>query len=185
LNRLITTFDEVPPNRIAIHIASELTSEEAMVLPLKRVPPKSFVRSRSEKPKLFRSETRKDSAVHVSLSSFSLVKQPEVRGPHTLRRVPTPYTRRQIPNRFNPAVESLIKVRSIKGAKACLGLPGQCSAALSGRLIGRPNPACQRPLSTNRRIRCRIFWRAEVLDFSGLYAVLEPQSCDVLTLVMQ
>jgi len=130
----------------------------------------------------FQIETRKDSAVHVSLSSSSLVKQPEVRGPHTLRRVPTPFTRRQIPNRFNSVVESLIKVRSIKGAKACLGLPGQCSAALSGRLIGRPNPACQRPLSTNRRIRCRIFFCAEVLDFSGPYAVLEPQSCDVLAI---
>ena len=136
--------------------------------------------SKAESRSLQCFERRKDSAVHVSLSSSSLVKQPEVRGPHTLRRVPTPFTRRQIPNRFNSAAESLIKVRSIKGAKACLGLPGQCSAALSGRLIGPPNRPCQQSLSTNRRIRCRISRSAEVLDFSGLYAVLEPQSCDVL-----
>lgn len=59
---------------------------------MKRVPPKSFVRSRSEKPKLFRSETRKDSAVHVSLSSSSLVKQPGTRRPQPSLggRVPTP-----------------------------------------------------------------------------------------------
>jgi len=109
LNRLITTFDEVPPNRIAIHIASELTSEEAMVLPLKRVPPKSFVRSRSEKPKLFRSETRKDSAVHVSLSSSSLVKQPGTGEVPTFLggRVPTPLPTMNDSNRFVSAVVSL------------------------------------------------------------------------------
>ena len=68
------------------------TSRATMVFPWKRVPPKSFVRSRSEKPKLFRSETRKDSAVHVSLSSSSLVKQPETVEASTFPRgrVPTP-----------------------------------------------------------------------------------------------
>lgn len=94
MNRLITTFDEVPPffRRPKSPSCLRFTSLATMVFPLKRVPPKSFVRSRSEKPKLFRSETRKDSAVHVSLSSSSLVKQPEtVEASTFLRgRVPTP-----------------------------------------------------------------------------------------------
>ena len=85
-------------------------------------------------------------------------------------------------NRLVSAVESLIKVRSIKGANACLGLVGQCSAALSGRVISSPDRPCQRPLSTNRRIRWRFLQRAKILAFSGSYAVLEPQSCDVLTI---
>jgi len=94
LNRLITTFDEVPPffRRPKPPSCPRFTSLATMVFPLKRVPPKSFVRSRSKKPKLLRSETRKDSAVHVSLSSSSLVKQPgTMEAPTFLRgRVPTP-----------------------------------------------------------------------------------------------
>ena len=84
-------------------------------------------------------------------------------------------------NRLVSAVESLIKVRSIKGANACLGLVGQCSAALSGRFISSPDRPCQRSLSTNRRIVWSFLQCAKVLAFSGPYAVLEPQSCDVLT----
>lgn len=94
MNRLITTFDEVPPffRRPKPPSCPRFTSLATMVFPLKRVPPKSFVRSRSKKPKLFKCETRKDSAVHVSLSSSSLVKQPGTRRPQpSLRgRVPTP-----------------------------------------------------------------------------------------------
>src|SRR5215469_14744686 len=94
-----------------------------MVLPLKRVPPKSFVRSRSEKPKLFRSEIRKDSAVHVSLSSSSLVKQPGTRRPHSRdREVRENPVSTANDNRFASAVTSLIKERSFTGAKTCLGL---------------------------------------------------------------
>jgi hypothetical protein len=44
----------------------------------KRVPPKSFVRSQPIESRSFlKIETRKDSAVHVSLSSSKLVKQPD------------------------------------------------------------------------------------------------------------
>lgn len=87
MNRLITTFDEVPPffHRPKSMCCLRFTSLATMVFPLKRVPPKSFVRSRSEKPKLSRCETRKDSAVHVSLSSSSLVKQPGTRRPQPSR----------------------------------------------------------------------------------------------------
>ena len=64
-----------------------------MVFPLKRVPPKSFVPSQNSKAEALKySERRKDSAVHVSLSSSSLVKQPGTgEAPTFLRgRVPTP-----------------------------------------------------------------------------------------------
>src|SRR4051794_26068891 len=71
-------------------------------------------------------------------------------------------------NRLVSAVDSLIKMRSIEGATACLGLGGQCSAALSGWVIGPPNRRCQRPLSTNRRTALRILQCAEVFDFWGL-----------------
>jgi hypothetical protein len=89
LNRLITTFDEVPPLLATIHIVTTDLNEEIMVLPLKRVPPKSFVRSRTKKAEaFFIFETRKDSAVHVSLSSSLLVKQPGTEGPTPLEGFP-------------------------------------------------------------------------------------------------
>ena len=102
------------------------------------------------------SRLRKDSAVHVSLSSSSLVKQPGIAGTPPFRpegsRSSHPTTNN---NRLLSAVESLIVMRSLRGAKRCVGLGGQCIAALSGRVIGRPDRSCQRPSSTN----CRIVWK--------------------------
>jgi hypothetical protein len=108
-----TEVDELP----AIHIAGNDG------VTLKRVPPKSFVRSRSKKPKLFKCETRKDSAVHVSLSSSSLVKQPGTRRPQPSREegFRHPYRRWMNSNRLTSTVVSLNKVRSISGAFARLG----------------------------------------------------------------
>src|ERR1700679_2386677 len=83
-NRLITTFDEVPPYPLnAIHIANNAISIKRSWCNLcKRVPPKSFVQPRHLKTlSLQVIETRKDSAVHVSLSSSSLVKQPGAQDP--------------------------------------------------------------------------------------------------------
>jgi len=128
-------------------------NEEVMVLPLKRVPPKSFVRSRSEKPKLFRSETRKDSAVHVSLSSSSLVKQPGTGEAPTFLggRLPTP-----LPTMDELQPTGIGCCVTHQGeehqGRECLPWPqGQSSAALSGWFIGPPPRRCQRSLSTNRR----------------------------------
>jgi hypothetical protein len=59
----------------------------------------------------------------------------------------------------------------------------QGSAALSGRFIGRPDRRCQRLLSTNRRTASENPALRESLDFSGLHAVLEPQSYDVLAYI--
>jgi hypothetical protein len=67
-------------------------------------------------------ETRKDSAVHVSLSSSSLVKQPGA--PKTplpfLEGSPRPHSTAN-DNRLESAVDSLILVRSFTGTKTCLG----------------------------------------------------------------
>ncbi len=56
----------------------------------------------------------------------------------------------------------------------------QCSAALSGWVIGPPDRRCQRPSSRNRRTTEEFFALQRSPDFSGVCAVLEPQSCDVL-----
>jgi hypothetical protein len=94
----------------------------------------------TQKPKLFWNlnlqaiETRKDSAVHVSLSSSSLVKQPgSERTPSPIAgKVPSlePSSRREAfrrphsttnDNRLLSAVGSLILVRSFTGTNTCLG----------------------------------------------------------------
>ena len=130
------------------------------------------------------SRLRKDSAVHVSLSSSSLVKQPGIAGIPSFHfwkvpEAPHPTTNN---NRLLSAVDSLIVMRSFTGAKRCLGLRGQCIAALSGRVIGPPDRGCQRPSSTNCRIASQEFWDAKKSLCFGPLAALEPQSCDVLTI---
>ena len=141
-------------------------NEEVMVLPYsKRVPPKSFVRSRSGKPRFSRSRPARTPPSTFLFLHLHLSNSPGPERSHPPRwRVPTPLHRRRPTNRLGSVVESLIKVRSIKGAKACLGLVGQCSAALSGRVIGPPHRRCQRVLSTNRRtaedsLQCEKCWR--------------------------
>jgi len=69
---------------------------------------------------LNQSRPRKDSAVHVSLSSSSLVKQPGTRRTLSPEGVPHPHPTANN-NRFLSAVDLLIIMRSIKGAKDCLG----------------------------------------------------------------
>jgi len=59
---------------------------------------------------------------------------------------------------------------------------GQSSAALSGRVISPPDRTCQRSSSTNCRIMWKNFTTQRSLDICGPCAVLEPQSCDVLTI---
>ena len=57
---------------------------------------------------------------------------------------------------------------------------GQCSAALSGRFIGPPNRRCQRLSSTKLHIESENPGQPGSPYISGVCAVLEPQSCDVL-----
>ena len=131
MNRLITTFDEVPPYiSPTIHIAGDdgvtlfKTCTAEVFRPTPKVENRSF--------QVF--EIRKDSAVHVSLSSSSLVKQPGVRGPQLPRLGGSgrPHSTAN-DNRWIPAVDSLISMRSFTGTKTCLGQePRQCRAQWSG-----------------------------------------------------
>jgi hypothetical protein len=75
-------------------------------------------------------ETRKDSAVHVSLSSSSLVKQPGIRRTLShLRECREGTHSTANDNRLLSAVDSLISVRSFTGTNTCLGRgPRQCRA---------------------------------------------------------
>ena len=59
---------------------------------------------------------------------------------------------------------------------------GQSSAALSGRVISPPDRPCQRSSSTNCRTMWKKFSRPRSPYIWGPCAVLEPQSCDVLTI---
>jgi hypothetical protein len=113
-------------------------------------------------------ETRKDSAVHVSLSSSSLVKQPGAETPLPYRgALSVPHSTAN-DNRPTPAVFALIIMRSLRARKLALA-KGQNSAALSGRVIGPPDLRCQRPLSTNRRIE-ELFLRREEAALFGDFA---------------
>jgi hypothetical protein len=92
----------------------------------------STLENRKPKPPVFR-ETQ---GLRRPRFSFFIFTCQTARGPRTpLSRAESSDTLHSTAkhNRLVSAVESLIKVRSIKGANACLGLVGQCSAALSGR----------------------------------------------------
>jgi hypothetical protein len=79
LNRLITTFDEVPPYLLnAIHIAN---NDGVTYVNVYRRSLSSSLNTLGSKSSVI--ETRKDSAVHVSLSSSSLVKQPGILKSHS------------------------------------------------------------------------------------------------------
>ena len=83
--RLITTFDEVPllcarDEREHDLRLTRSTSARSRGVDLKRRPPKSL-HDRNAKGFPFAKAARKDSAVHVSLSSYSPIKQPGARAP--------------------------------------------------------------------------------------------------------
>jgi hypothetical protein len=76
----------------------------------------------NENTRFPRTETRKDSAVHVSLSSSSLVKQPGAEAPLPVLGAPQNPVSTANDNRLGSVVDSLIKKRSFTGTKTCLGL---------------------------------------------------------------
>jgi hypothetical protein len=81
-SRLITTFDEVPlvafgDTSLLVTRHSSDASPRQPSVDLKRRPPKSRPGLIPRKLAPARKAAREDSAVHVSLSSDSLVKQPE------------------------------------------------------------------------------------------------------------
>jgi hypothetical protein len=149
LNRLITTFDEVPPTN----------------------PHASQRRNHGV--------TFKTSTVEVFRPTPNIKPKLNTRDPQGLRRprfsffiftCQTAWNRSSAPIEWEACLTSsddyeqpgptdcapLNEVRSNIGANAC---PGQfrSSAALSDRVIGSANRCCQRPMSTNRRIESFFF----------------------------
>jgi len=128
LNRLITNFDEVPPYlSSAIHIADEdgVTIFKTCTTEVFRRHPKHENRS----VQVF--ETRKDSAVHVSLSSSSLVKQPGAQPLLLKQEAIEDPTRRRMTTGLHRLLIHSSKVRSFTDTTAVLA-ESQDSAALSG-----------------------------------------------------
>ena len=177
MNRPITTFDEVPPSIAAIHIAGDhgVTLFKTCTAEVFRPVPKDENRSFQ----VF--ETRKDSAVHVSLSSSLLVKQPGTRKSLSLDRE---LSKSSFDDKSQPinlsAVNSLVKERSFR-RRGNRSWPRAKTAPRSvGRSINPPARRCQRLMSTNRRTMWSYFAAQRKRDSCEPYAVLEPQSCDVL-----
>ena len=126
-------------------------------------------------------EIRKDSAVHVSLSSSSLVKQPGTRRPHSRGREvrKTPFRRQMTTDLHRLLLHSSKRgaSRARKHALACGPMQRRAQWA-----VYRPaGLALSTVLSTNRRIIRQNFATQRSRDFCGACAALEPQSCDVLT----
>ena len=179
MNRLITTFDEVPP--ISTYASQRkyhgVTFKTSTVEVFSSDPGSSKARAFTQP------ETRKDLAVHVSLSSSSLVKQPGTEAPLSLNESSLNLLRRQCATGFYRLCTTHHKVRSNTGANAC---PGQfrSSAALSGGAYMGVQFGCQRSMSTNRRIEsffCGAPWPPlYTVVFWRRRAALEPQSCDDL-----
>jgi hypothetical protein len=123
-NRLITTFLtrshhflSAEANKLsAIHIAdNDGVTFKTCTAEVFRPAPKDENRSFQ----LF--ETRKDSAVHVSLSSSSLVKQPGIRRTHLPLKGALQTHSTTNNNRLLSAVDSLIVMRSIRGTTTRVG----------------------------------------------------------------
>ncbi len=130
----------------------------------KRVPPKSFVRSRKPESRSLQ-VFRDPQGLRRPRFSFFIFTCQTARGSKTSLplREPQPHSTTN-DNRFPPAVDSLISVRSLQARTNALA-EGQCSAALSGRFIGPPHRRCQRLMSTNRRIGSRFLSRRQALIF--------------------
>jgi hypothetical protein len=126
-------------------------------------------------------ETRKDSAVHVSLSSSSLVKQPGTRKPHSRgREVRKTLFRRQMTTDLHRLLLHSSKRGASRARKHALACgPMQRRAQWAGYRPARL--ALSTVLSTNRRIIRQNFATQRSRYFCRACAALEPQSCDVLT----
>ena len=118
----------------------------------KRVPPKSFVRSRKLKTEVFNRPrpARTPPSTFLFLHLY-LSNSPEPQLLSLSKGGFETLVRRRIATGSHRLLIHSSKVRSFRGAEAVLA-ESQNSAALSGCLIGRANRSCQRPLSRNRRI---------------------------------
>src|SRR6478672_9328625 len=189
LNRLITTFDEVPPYLLnAIHIANNdgvtyvNVYRRSLLSSLNTRRPKSSSNRDSQglrRPRfsffIFTCQTARGPKTPLpSLGAFHLWNSasPEegFRRPHSTAN----------DNRWLSAVDSLILVRSFTGTKTCLGQgPRQRRAQWA---VYKPAHSALSTVVANKSSHhgTESTLRGS-LDLSVLRAVLEPQSCDVLT----
>lgn len=136
-------------------------------------------------------ETRKDFAVHVSLSSSLLVKQPgtrrshEVQNPRVSTSAPTLIgallsIRRQLATDDCRLLITHRNDEAFRGAEARWGPVGCSGAALSGWFIGQALRICQRPSSEKCRVTSENHFPSMAQGFPGRDAVLKPHSSVVL-----
>ena len=163
-----------------IHIATTDLNEETMVLPLKRVPPKSFVRSRARKAEASLSSrpARTPPSTFLFLHLY-LSNSPRPEGLSPLEGFRSPF-RRQITTDRLSAVRFTHQNEELREAQTRSWPKAKTAPRSVGRSINPPDRPCQRLMSTNRRIMRTYFATPRTRCFCGLYAVLEPQSCDVL-----
>jgi hypothetical protein len=154
-----------------------------MVFPYsKRVPPKSFVRSRFTKTRGFREPRSARTPpstflfLHLHLSNSP---GPEKSHSPSWEVRKTPFRRQMTTDWYRLLFHSSKRgaSRARKHALACG--PMQRRAQWPGYRPGRS--ALSTVLSTNRRIVRQIFATQRSRYICGTYAALEPQSCDVLT----
>src|ERR1700759_4774213 len=154
-----------------------------MVFPYsKRVPPKSFVRSRFTKTQGFRASRSARTPpstflfLHLHLSNSPGPRRSHSRG----REVRKTLFRRQMTTDFHRLLLHSSKRGASRARKHALACgPMQRRAQWPGYRPARS--ALSTVLSTNRRIICRNFATQKSRYICGTYAALEPQSCDVLT----
>ena len=145
-SRLVTTFDEVPLWSLRTEVSQSPRSVD-----LKRRPPKSRPAASSEGLLPRKKAARKDSAVHVSLSSYSLVKQPGTRR-SPLPAKPEKRSKLHASDLQSEAL-SLSSVWSFEGAPS----RRQADGAPYSRYIGFQGPSCQHlrpPKNTDRTLAC-------------------------------
>jgi hypothetical protein len=84
-------------------------------------------------------------------------------------------------NRLLSAVESLIVMRSLRGAKRCVGLGGQMHRRAQWPGYRPARSGLSTPIVKKLSYRSQEFCDAKKSLCFGALAALEPHSCDVLT----
>jgi len=146
LSRLITTFDEVPPSTPTIHIVGEAISykRDHGVTLFKTCTAEVFRPVPTHENRSSQAcETRKDSAVHVSLSSSSLVKQPGAKTPPATAGT-SKFHSTTNDNRLRIGCSSTHHRRSFTRHENSPWPRAKAAPRSVGRVIGPPDPPCQR-----------------------------------------
>jgi hypothetical protein len=157
-----------------IHIATTDLIEETMVLPLKRVPPKSSSGPEPGKPKLalVPRPARTPPSTFLFLHLY-LSNSPRPEGLSPLEGLEVPLDDKSQPIDYR-LFDSLIGMRSFTRHQTRSWPRAKTAPRSVGRSINPPHRPCQRLMSTNRRIVRTYFAARRSCDFCAPYAVLEP-----------